>query len=128
VASTAKPKARVKRFMFVQRKPPHGTIYALEGLEVVLVAGAFDQEVNLAFIDDGVYQLVKGQDTSGIGLKNFSRAYRALKDYNVHKLYVEAESLMARGLKADDLLVDVEVIEAQRLGELMEQQDIVLSF
>jgi tRNA 2-thiouridine synthesizing protein C len=119
---------RFKRFMLVNRKAPHGTIYGLEALEAALVAGAFDQDVSLAFADDGVYQLVKGQDTQGIGMKNFSRTYRALNDYDIRKLYVEQESLQARGLSADDLLVPVEVVKAQRLGELMEQQDVVLSF
>ena len=45
----------VKKFMFVNRKAPYGTIYALEGLEVVLISAAFDQDVSLAFMDDGVY-------------------------------------------------------------------------
>jgi tRNA 2-thiouridine synthesizing protein C len=61
----------VKKFMFVNRKAPYGTIYALEGLEVVLISAAFEQDVSMAFIDDGVYELVKGQDTKAIGQKNF---------------------------------------------------------
>ena len=48
---------QVKKFMYVNRKAPHGTVYALESLEVVLIAAAFDQDVSLAFMDDGVYQL-----------------------------------------------------------------------
>ena len=32
-----------KKFMFVNRKAPHGTIYALESLEVVLITAAFDR-------------------------------------------------------------------------------------
>ena len=59
--------AAVKKFMFVNRKAPFGTIYALESLEVVLITATFDQDVSLAFVDDGVYELVKGQDTQGIG-------------------------------------------------------------
>jgi len=31
----------VKKFMFVNRKAPYGTIYALESLEVVLISAAF---------------------------------------------------------------------------------------
>ena len=69
-----------KKFMFVNRKAPYGTVYALESLEVVLVSAAFEQEVSLAFIDDGVYQITKGQDTKSIGQKNFSNAYKALGD------------------------------------------------
>jgi tRNA 2-thiouridine synthesizing protein C len=118
----------VKKFMFVNRKAPYGTIYALEGLEVVLISAAFDQDVSLAFVDDGVYQLVKGQKTEGIEMKNFSPTYRALEGYDIEKLYVERESLAARGLSEDDLLVDVQVMSAAEMGEMMAQQDVVISF
>ena len=94
----------VKRFMYVNRRAPYGTIYALECLEVVLIAAAFDQDVSVVFVDDGIYQLKKDQDTTGIGMKNFSKTYRALDDYDVEKIYVEKESLEARGLTIDDLM------------------------
>ena len=71
----------VKKFMYVNRRAPYGTIYAWESLEVVLIGAAFEQDVSLAFIDDGVYQLTKGQDTAGIEMKNFSPTYSALGDY-----------------------------------------------
>ncbi len=118
----------VKKFMFVNRKAPYGTIYALESLEVVLITAAFDQDVSLVFLDDGVYQLKKGQQTKGIEIKNFSPTYRALEGYDVEKLYVEKESLEARGLTEDDLLVDVIVLGRAEMGALMDQQDVVLSF
>jgi tRNA 2-thiouridine synthesizing protein C len=118
----------VKKFMFVNRKAPYGTIYALEGLEVVLISAAFDQDVSLAFLDDGVYQLVKGQQTKGLEVKNFSPTYRALEGYDVEKLYVEGESLEARGLREDQLLVPVQVVSAQEMAQLMEQQDVIIGF
>ena len=117
-----------KKFMFVNRKAPYGTVYALESLEVVLITAAFDQDVSLVFIDDGVWQLKKGQQTKGIEMKNFSPTYRALEGYDVEKLYVERESLEARGLSEDDLIVDVNVLSATELGSLMTEQDVVLSF
>jgi tRNA 2-thiouridine synthesizing protein C len=39
----------IKKFMYVNRKSPYGTIYALESLEVVLITAAFDQDVSLDF-------------------------------------------------------------------------------
>jgi len=119
---------QMKKFMIVNRKAPYGTIYALESLEVVLITATFDQDVSLVFIDDGVYDLVKGQQTKGIGIKNFSPSYRALEDYDVEKLYVDSESLARRGLAEKDLLVPVEVLDAQQMGQLMAQQDVILSF
>jgi len=131
-----------KKFMYINRKAPYGTIYAWESLEVVLIGAAFDQEVSLAFVDDGVYQLMKGQDTTDVGIKNFSPTYAALGDYDVNKIYVEKESLEARGLTLEDLqhLVwedededwaekdSIRVVTSAELAEIFEQQDITLSF
>jgi len=117
-----------KKFMFVNRKAPYGTIYALEGLEVVLISAAFDQDVSLAFLDDGVYQLVKGQQTKALEVKNFSPTYRALEGYDVEKLYVERESLEARGIREDQLLVPVQVVGAEEMAQLMDEQDVIIGF
>lgn len=118
----------VKKFMFVNRKAPYGTVYALEALEVVLISAAFDQDVSMVFIDDGVYELVKGQNTKAIDMKNFSPTYRALEGYDIEKLYVDEESLKARGLTTESLLVPVEVLNTAQMADLMDQQDVVISF
>ena len=117
----------VKKFMYVNRRAPYGTIFALECLEVVLISAAFEQDVSLAFLDDGVFQLKKNQDTTGIGMKNFSNTYRALDDYEVEKIYVEKESLEARGLTADDLIIPVEVLSSEEMREKVARQDVVIS-
>ena len=131
-----------KQFMFLNRRAPYGTIYAWESLEVVLIAAAFEQAVSLAFVDDGVFQLVTGQDTSGIGMKNFSPTYKTLGDYEVRHMYVDRDSLEARGLSVDDLVVVpwedweteetvdniVEVVDSDKLAELLEASDVVFSF
>jgi tRNA 2-thiouridine synthesizing protein C len=117
----------IKRFMFVNRKAPYGTVYALESLETVLISAAFDQDVSVVFADDGVYQLKKGLDTAGINMKNFSPTFRALDGYDVEKLYVEKESLEARGLTEEDLVVDVEILSTDELREIMAAQDVVIS-
>ena len=119
---------KVKKFLYVNRKAPYGTIYALESLEVVLISAAFDQDVSLAFLDDGVYQLVKGQHTKGIDVKNFSPTYRALEGYDIEKLYVEKESMESRGLKESDFIVPVKVMNAQEMTDLMLTQDVIMSF
>ena len=118
----------VKKFLYVNRRAPHGTVYAHEALEVVLIGAAFDQDVSLAFIDDGVFQLKKNQDTSEIYTKNFSKIYSALEMYDVEKLFVEKESLHSRGLTEDDLSVDVKVIDSSEMKKLMSDSEVVLNF
>ena len=134
--------SEVKKFLYVNRKAPYGTIYAQESLEVVLIGAAFDQDVSMAFLDDGVFQLTKGQDTKEIGLKNFSATFRALGDYEVTKLYVEKESLTERGLTLDDLQnieyededddyaekPSIRLVSRAEMADVMADQDVVLSF
>ena len=132
----------IKKFMYLNRRAPYGTIYAWESLEVVLIGAAFDQDVSLAFLDDGVYQLVKGQDTAGVDMKNFSPTYQALGDYDVTKLYVEKESLEERGLTIEDLMPltyededddwaekdSIRVVSRAELADIMDGQDVLFSF
>lgn len=117
----------VKKFMFVNRKAPYGTIYALEILEAVLISAAFEQDTSVVFMDDGVFQIAKGQDTKEINVKNFSPTYRALEGYDVKKLYVEKESMEARGLRPGDLVVPVEVLSKAALARLMNEQDVIIT-
>jgi tRNA 2-thiouridine synthesizing protein C len=132
----------VKKFMYLNRKAPYGTIYAWESLEVVLIGAAFDQEVSVMFLDDGVFELTKGHNTAGIGMKNFSPTYRTLGDYEVKNIYVDRDSLEARGLSEEDLVQVawedwesgeekeniVEVVDGARVTELMDESDCVFSF
>jgi len=134
---------RTKKFMFVNRKAPYGSIYALESLEVVLIGAALDQAVSVAFIDDGVYQLTKNQNPKEtIGLKNHSKTYGVFGDAEIHDVYVEKESLERRGLTIDDLqhLVwededddwaerdSIKVLSAEELSKVFSEQDVLLNF
>jgi len=125
-----------KKFLFVNRKAPYGTIYALEVLEMILISAAFEQHAVIAFIDDGVYQIQKGQDTTATGMKNFSKTYGVVEmekedadeddDIDmVWRIVVEKESMEARGLTPDDLIVNVEVLASNELADLMTEQDVV---
>jgi tRNA 2-thiouridine synthesizing protein C len=131
-----------KKFLYMNTKAPYGTIFALESLEVVLIGAAFEQDVSLAFIGDGVYQLTKGQKTDGIGMKCFAPTYAALGDYEVTKIYVEKESMEERGLSLDDLqhLVwedededwaekdSIRLVSKTELADVIDGQDVILSF
>ena len=134
--------SETKKFMYVNRRAPYGTIYAWESLEVVLIGAAFEQDVSLAFVDDGVYQIMKNQNTTELGIKNFSPTYSALGDYDINKIYVEKESLEERGLSVDDLIPlkwededddwaekdSIRVVSSEELKAILDEQDVLLSF
>ena len=110
-----------KKFMFVNTKAPYGTIYALETLEMILISAAFEQHAVIVFIDDGVYQIKKEQNTQAIGMKNFLPTYGVVEmekddadeddDLDMKwRIIVEQESMEARGLTKDDFTIDVEIM------------------
>ena len=134
--------SNTKTFVYVNRKAPYGTVYALESLEVVLIGAAFEQDVKLVFMDDGVLQLTKGQDPEGIGMKNFSKTYAALGDYDISQIYVDETSLSERGLSIDDLQAlvyededddwaerdSIQLVSRAELADVMSEQDVMFNF
>ncbi|MDA7956674.1 MAG: sulfurtransferase complex subunit TusC [Gammaproteobacteria bacterium] len=142
--SKAQNTGAVKKFLYINRRAPHGSNYAQEGLEMAMVGAAFEQEVAIAFIDDGVFQLKRGQNPAGAGLKNFTAAFGALGDHDIRDIFVERESLEARGLRAEDLLQlvfedenengeraeksAVQIVGGDELAEIIARQDVLLNF
>jgi len=128
----------MKTFTFMNRKAPYGTIYALEVLETVLITAAFEQHANIVFVDDGVYQIKKGQDTGAINMKNFSPTFGIVEmekedadedeDMDmVWRIIVEKESMEARGLTKDDFKLDVEVLTSAELADVLDASDCIIS-
>lgn len=126
-----------KTFTFMNRKAPYGTIYALEVLETVLITAAFEQHANIVFVDDGVYQIKSGQDTKDVNMKNFSPTYGIIEmekedadedeDIDMNwRIIVEKESMEARGLTKDDFKVDVEIMSAAELADVIDASDCVI--
>ena len=129
----------IKKIMFTVRKAPHGTIYVYEGLEVKLIMAAYDADISVVFMEDGVYALKQGQDTKELGIKGFEVTYGVFVDYEIEKVYVDRASMEKRGMTEDDLLVigedeDTEepikpkIVDASEIAAMMAEQHNILSF
>jgi len=93
-------------------------------------------------MDDGVYQLTNNQSTDDIGMKNFSKTYAALGDYDINQIYVCNDSLAERGLTADDLQAliyededddwaeksSMNFCSKAELADLIDDADVLLNF
>ncbi len=117
----------MKRLLFVQSRAPHGSVNGQEGLDALLAGSAF-ATCSLLLLEDGVFQLLKAQDTSDSGTKNYSVSYGALPDYGVEDLYCSADHLVSRGLTTDDLVVPVTALDRAGISQLMADHDVILSF
>ena len=110
------------------RQAPYGKHLAYEALDVVLAYAAFDQNISLFFIGDGVFQLLKGQNSQAIEQKSLEKKLNALSLYDVNKRYVCQQSLEKRGLSADDLCIDITLVTSIKLSQHIRQQNTLISF
>ena len=129
----------IKKLMFTVRKAPHGSIYVYEGLEVKLIMAAYDADISVVFMDDGVLALKSGQDTDELGIKGFASTYGVLVDYEIEKVFVDRKSMEDRGMTEEDLLFigedeDTEepirpsIVDADEIAKMMAEQHNILAF
>ncbi|MFK8067862.1 MAG: sulfurtransferase complex subunit TusC [Gammaproteobacteria bacterium] len=116
-----------KRCLFINRKSPYESAHAQEALDMAYALSAFEHKVSLVFMDEGVLQILRDQDSTEIGIKNFSPAFRAWQDYEIDQLYVDEESLKKRAIKTSDLIVEVELINTDQLGKIINQQEFIFN-
>lgn len=117
----------MKKYLFIMRHLPHHGSHVQEALDMMLTTAAFDQQVGVLFIDDGVLQLKAGQNPAAMALKDTAAVFGALEIYDVHDLYVEAESLQARGLDVGDLILPVKLISRSEISSLMRGHDVIVA-
>ena len=116
-----------KTITFITRSTPYGHGQAKACLDMVLSAAVFEQKINFIFMDDGVWQLKKGQAPSHIDAKDLSAAFTALPLYEVNDLYVNANDLQERGLSCEELVVPVHSVQANTIAELIRESDVVFT-
>lgn len=117
-----------KKILIINRIAPCGTANAAESLDLLLAYSAFDHEVSVVFMDEGVWQLKTGQDSTALQQKNFTAALAALPLYDINNIYVEQTSLVQRELTLQDLLLPCAVLTSEELAILIAEQDLVLGF
>ena len=115
------------KLLFIQTCAPHSSINAQEGIDALLMGSAF-AKCSLLFVAEGVLQIVKEQDTNSLGIKNFSRTFRALEDYGIKNIYCASISMEHYDLAPEDLMLKVTVVENQGIQKLLHQHDRILTF
>ncbi len=118
----------MKKVAFIFHTPPHGSSSAREGLDAVLAASAYSEELAVFFVGEGVLQLLNGQDPSQVLSRDYISAFKLLDLYDIEQRYICAQSLQEWGLEPNDLVIDGEVISPQQIAEQWNEFDQLLTF
>lgn len=124
-ANTARPAK--SSITFISRSAPYGHNRANLCLDMALASAVFEQDVSYVFLDDGVYQLLKGQDGAAIESKTLGNALETLALYGIENVYADQQSLKERGIDGRDLLPDMQLITSDALAKLIESSDTVFN-
>ena len=124
----AQIKLMPKKLLYVITQSPYSSVAGQEALDAVLIGTAFEQEVSVLLLHDGVFQCKRNQQASQAKLKVYTKTFGALSDYGVDKIYVLKSSLFARGLRQEDLIIDTVLLNDQEVSDLIKQQFRVFTF
>jgi tRNA 2-thiouridine synthesizing protein C len=118
-----------KKLLFISRHAPYGSSLAKDALDAILAASAYDQQLSLLFMDDGVFQLLANQAPENISQKSFAAILPVLPIYEINSIYVHDESLKKRQITLNELVIEgVQIIDSAAICSLLAQQDQLLSF
>lgn len=96
-------------------------------LDLALAAAAFDQTVRILLIDHGVFLIRSGQNPKMFDYKDVAKIFESLHWHEIETIYVEAESLGEHGLSAEDLSIEVELVQRCDIAELLSCQQVIVN-
>ncbi|MDU2228113.1 MAG: sulfurtransferase complex subunit TusC [Haemophilus parainfluenzae] len=118
------------KIAFLFRTAPHGNAVSREGLDALLAATAFcdEEEIGVFFIDDGVLNLLDGQNPELLLQKDFIRTFKLLDLYDIEQRFVCADSLDQYNLQTEQLIISAEKIDRTSLINKLSQAEKVFTF
>lgn len=117
-----------KSLLIISRQSPWSGPSAREALDIALAGGAFDLPLAMLFMDDGVLQLLPGQNARELQQKDLTANLQALEMFGVDELFACQTSLAMRGLSSAALSVEpLQVLGDQEIAALIDRYDQVIT-
>ena len=118
------------KLAFLFRTAPHGNAISREGLDALLAATAFcdEEEIGIFFVDDGVLNLLDGQNPELLLQKDFIRTFKLLDLYDIEQRFVCADSLDQYNLQTEQFIISAEKIDRTSLIKKLSQIEKVFTF
>ncbi|OAJ93562.1 sulfurtransferase complex subunit TusC [Vibrio bivalvicida] len=118
----------MSQLTYLFRSAPHSSASGREGVDALLAASAYCEDISVVFMGDGVYQLLHGQQTADILSKDYSLMLKLFDLYDIEQVYVCEASLSERGLAQADLVLKGQILTPLDLSAQLHRADKVLTF
>jgi sulfur relay protein TusC/DsrF len=115
--------------LIIFRRPPFGSVMAVEGLRMAEALLAFQVPLKVVFAEEGVFSLLKGQGKGDLCLGDLGKAFAGLEAMGLPQLMVVKEDLESRKLATKDLVeAPIMKINACHLRKLIDEAKVVIPF
>jgi len=98
-----------------------------EAVDLGLVCAAFDQEVNLIFVDSGITNLIKNQSAEKVDDKNQVDILKGLEFYDIDNIIIEQESLDLTRLETSHFINSVKIKTRAEINKLNQNANHLVS-
>lgn len=116
------------RLGFVFRSYPHSNAQGREGLDALLAASAYCEEIDVFFIGAGVTQLISEQQPDKIQMRDYISAFKLLDLYDIDQVFVCESALQEYQLNADQLVIDAQVLSQQQIADKLQHCQKIMMF
>ncbi len=118
----------MKKVAFIFHSAPHATSAGREGLDALLAASAYSEDLAIFFVGEGVLQLLKEQDPAQVLSRDYISAFKLLDLYDIEQRYICEQSLQEWGVEPNELIVEGQLLSAKEMVEQWELFDQLLTF
>ncbi len=118
----------MSQLTFVFRSAAHSTSTGREGVDALLAASAYCEDISVIFLGDGVGQLVAAQDPALIQSKAYAPMMKLFDLYDIEKVYVCQQSLADRGLGKASLVIEAQPLTLAEVAENLQSASKLLTF
>lgn len=112
----------------MMRHAPYGNSLAKEGIDAILTAAAYDQNLTILFANEGLSLLLRNQQSDAIQQKCVEKMLNAFSLYDINEVYVDHESIKARAYALTHFSIPTKLLSKEASNHLLQSQDIILSF
>ena len=105
-----------------------------EGIDMLLAASAFDEEITAIFMGEGVKNLIEPPGKSSSmpekcsSLPDLSGRFRMLELYDVGNLYASEKDLKLYGIDTSEFIIQVKAVSDDVLSSIVHSVSNILAF
>ncbi len=118
----------MKKVAFIFHSAPHAISSGREGLDALLAASAYSEELAIFFVGEGVLQLLKEQDPAQVLSRDYISAFKLLDLYDIEQRFICEQSMQDWGVDENDLIIDGQLLSPQEMAVEWDKFDQLLTF